>query len=254
MRGNGSIDYSQLGLQFKLHVWMITLNKAVAFARQGMEDLGRGEIATALRLARDFADEDGVVAAKTFSLADSQAAKLPYFIPPLLVYRPPDSKINAASKDIKYLGTSRVIAVNGDGPEDFAAALKKRQISKQMNKSPTESDSPASPTTININIKSASIDPKPNTTLSNGARIKFHFLNSKEVRMLVLDEEKKNVEMGWLRSQIQSKWKSTLSPSFQLCYLDEDGDLVALQDDEDLSFAFPDGIQTGIKHELTLLQ
>ena len=72
---------------------------------------------------------------------------------------------------------------------------------------------------------------------------------------MVLDEKKKNaVEMGWLKSQIQTKWKSTLSQSYQLCYLDEDGDLVTLQDDEDLSFAFPDGIQTGKKYDLTLIQ
>ncbi|KAG0065323.1 hypothetical protein BGZ90_001823 [Linnemannia elongata] len=104
LRGNMVIDYTQLGLDFKLYSCQVLFNRALCYLELGEHDLGMTDMWRATRekqtKAHDLLDQ---------ALRDKGKDCTVFTVPQGVLYRPAESKVkNAKKKD--YLGNSKVIA------------------------------------------------------------------------------------------------------------------------------------------------
>ncbi|KAG0317043.1 hypothetical protein BGZ97_005995, partial [Linnemannia gamsii] len=104
LRGNMVIDYTQLGLDFKLYSCQVLFNRALCYLELGEHDLGMTDMWRATRekqtKAHDMLDQ---------ALRDKGQDCTVFTVPQGVLYRPAESKVkNAKKKD--YLGNSKVIA------------------------------------------------------------------------------------------------------------------------------------------------
>ncbi|KAF9127596.1 hypothetical protein BGW39_005761 [Mortierella sp. 14UC] len=104
LRGNMVIDYTQLGLDFKLYSCQVLFNRALCYLELGDHDLGMADMWRATRekqtKAHDMLDQ---------ALRDKGRDCTVFTVPQGVLYRPAESKVkNAKKKD--YLGNSKVIA------------------------------------------------------------------------------------------------------------------------------------------------
>ncbi|EPZ35918.1 hypothetical protein O9G_006265, partial [Rozella allomycis CSF55] len=96
LRGNSFIDYTQLGLAYKLKASDVCFNKSLCFiATNDLENVDL-ELQKANQLL-----EQGQYLPEERKLVE---------VPENSVFRPPDSKVKAATKELNYLGNSKVIA------------------------------------------------------------------------------------------------------------------------------------------------
>jgi hypothetical protein len=98
------IDYTQLGLDFKLYSCQVLFNRALCYLELGEHDLGMTDMWRATRekqtKAHDMLDQ---------ALRDKGQDCTVFTVPQGVLYRPAESKVkNAKKKD--YLGNSKVIA------------------------------------------------------------------------------------------------------------------------------------------------
>jgi hypothetical protein len=98
------IDYTQLGLDFKLYSCQVLFNRGLCYIELGEMDLGMTDLWRATRekqtKAHDILDQ---------ALQDRGQDCTVFTVPYGVLYRPPESKVkNSKKKD--YLGSSKVIA------------------------------------------------------------------------------------------------------------------------------------------------
>ncbi|KAF9277077.1 hypothetical protein BGZ74_003455, partial [Mortierella antarctica] len=113
LRGNMVIDYTQLGLDFKLYSCQVLFNRALCHIELGEMDLAMTDLWRATRekqtKAHDILDQ---------ALRDKGQDCTVFTVPQGVLYRPPESKVkNSKKKD--YLGNSKVIAAI-DASDSFA--------------------------------------------------------------------------------------------------------------------------------------
>ncbi|KAF8938656.1 hypothetical protein BGZ47_008478 [Haplosporangium gracile] len=125
LRGNMVIDYTQLGLDFKLYSCQVLFNRALCYLELGEHDLGMTDMWRATRekqtKAHDMLDQ---------ALRDKGQDCTVFTVPQGVLYRPAESKVkNARKKD--YLGNSKVIAAL-DTKDTFAGFQGKSAWQVQM--------------------------------------------------------------------------------------------------------------------------
>ncbi|KAF9437818.1 hypothetical protein BGZ76_010982 [Entomortierella beljakovae] len=113
LRGNMVIDYTQLGLDFKLYSCQVLFNRALCYIELGEMDMGMADMWRATRekqtKAHDILDQ---------ALRDKGQDSTVFTVPQGVLYRPAESKVkNSKKKD--YLGNSKVIAAV-DATDEFA--------------------------------------------------------------------------------------------------------------------------------------
>jgi len=149
------IDYTQLGLDFKLYSCQVLLNRALCYIELGEIDLGMTDLWRATRekqtKAHDILDQ---------ALRDKGQDSTVFTVPQGVLYRPAESKVkNSKKKD--YLGNSKVIAAL-DATDQFTGFQGKSAWQVQM----------SGPTNV-----AAVEDPRPSTP-PNGSYFSFLFFVS----------------------------------------------------------------------------
>ncbi|KAF9176665.1 hypothetical protein BGZ51_009869, partial [Haplosporangium sp. Z 767] len=125
LRGNMVIDYTQLGLDFKLYSCQVLFNRALCYIELGEMDQGMTDLWRATR-EKQTKDHDILDQA----LRDRGQDSTVFTVPQGVLYRPAESKIkNAKKKD--YLGNSKVIAAV-DTTDQFAGFAGKSAWQVQM--------------------------------------------------------------------------------------------------------------------------
>ncbi|KAF9383504.1 hypothetical protein CPB97_006423 [Podila verticillata] len=125
LRGNMVVDYTQLGLDFKLYSCQVLFNRALCYIELGEMDLGMTDLWRATRekqtKAHDILDQ---------ALMDKGHDCTVFTVPQGVLYRPAESKVkNSKKKD--YLGNSKVIAAI-DASDSFAGFQGKSAWQVQM--------------------------------------------------------------------------------------------------------------------------
>ncbi|KAG0239754.1 hypothetical protein B0O80DRAFT_438204 [Mortierella sp. GBAus27b] len=135
LRGNMVIDYTQLGLDFKLYSCQVLFNRALCYIELGDMEQAMGDLWRASQQkqtkAHDILDQ---------AFRDKGRDCTVFTVPHGVLYRPPESKVkNSKKKD--YLGNSKVIAAI-DSTDTFAGFQGKSawqvQMSGPMNVAPEE--------------------------------------------------------------------------------------------------------------------
>ncbi|KAF8950001.1 hypothetical protein BGZ46_004809, partial [Entomortierella lignicola] len=113
LRGNMVIDYTQLGLEFKLYSCQVLYNRALCYIELNQMDLGMSDLWHA---SREKQTKDHDILDK--ALQDKGQDCTVFTVPQGVLYRPAESKVkNSKKKD--YLGNSKVIAAV-DAKDQFA--------------------------------------------------------------------------------------------------------------------------------------
>ncbi|KAF8982992.1 hypothetical protein BGZ46_000213 [Entomortierella lignicola] len=125
LRGNLVIDYTQLGLDFKLYSCQVLFNRAICYFELNETDLAMTDLWRASREKQtkehDILDQ---------ALRDKGRDCTIFTVPEGVLYRPPESKVkNSKKKD--YLGNSKVIAAI-DAADSFAGFKGKSAWQVQM--------------------------------------------------------------------------------------------------------------------------
>ncbi|KAJ3046065.1 hypothetical protein HDV00_003815 [Rhizophlyctis rosea] len=134
-RGNPYIDYTQLGLNYKLYACEVHFNRGLAWAAVGDWYRARQDLETAMREKPD--DEEFRIMDEAIKLGDRAPEFLPPFeVPRDLVYRPPDGKMkNSQKKD--FLGTAKVVA-SIEATDTFAGFSGKQLKMNTLNRTKSE--------------------------------------------------------------------------------------------------------------------
>ncbi|OSX61905.1 hypothetical protein POSPLADRAFT_1066338 [Postia placenta MAD-698-R-SB12] len=112
LRGNGDINYEQLGLKFKLYSAEVLFNKGLAHIYMGQVDQGLAELQEARK--EKVTPEHSVI---DDAIADRGDGYTVFSIPVGVLYRPAEKKLkNAKTKD--YMGKAKLIATE-DASEAF---------------------------------------------------------------------------------------------------------------------------------------
>ncbi|KAJ2687581.1 hypothetical protein IWW39_002819 [Coemansia spiralis] len=112
LRDNEFIDYTQIGLNFKVYTCEVLYNRALCHFCMGQEREARTDLFDA---SKRTAEERHSLIRKA---ADSSGMDCPlYCVPKGVVYRPSASKLKSTKK-IDFLGSAKVIA-SADGKDNF---------------------------------------------------------------------------------------------------------------------------------------
>ncbi|KAF9165468.1 hypothetical protein DFQ26_009921 [Actinomortierella ambigua] len=141
LRGNMVIDYTQLGLDFKLYSCQVLFNRALCYIELGEMDLAMNDLWRATRekqtKAHDILDQ---------ALRDKGQDCTVFTVPHGVLYRPPESKVkNSKKKD--YLGNSKVVAAldGGDSTGFQGRSAWQVQLSGPTNVAAIEEPRPMTP-------------------------------------------------------------------------------------------------------------
>ncbi|KAF9969593.1 hypothetical protein BGZ73_007995 [Actinomortierella ambigua] len=141
LRGNMVIDYTQLGLDFKLYSCQVLFNRALCYIELGEMDLAMNDLWRATRekqtKAHDILDQ---------ALRDKGQDCTVFTVPHGVLYRPPESKVkNSKKKD--YLGNSKVVAAldGGDSTGFQGRSAWQVQLSGPTNVAVIEEPRPMTP-------------------------------------------------------------------------------------------------------------
>ncbi|RKP15352.1 hypothetical protein BJ684DRAFT_1079, partial [Piptocephalis cylindrospora] len=104
LRGNLFIDYTQLGLAFKLYSCEILFNRGLCYLQMGDEDLGIKDMETA-RNEKQVMTHDIIDQAASGDWKSCQV----FGLPAGRLFRPSGDKVKNA-KRVDYLGNSKIIA------------------------------------------------------------------------------------------------------------------------------------------------
>ncbi|KAF9922910.1 hypothetical protein FBU30_006964 [Linnemannia zychae] len=140
LRGNMVIDYTQLGLDFKLYSCQVLFNRALCYLELGEHDLGMTDMWRATR-EKQTKDHDMLDQA----LRDKGQDCTVFTVPQGVLYRPAESKVkNAKKKD--YLGNAKVIAaLDSQGPNQMSKSAWQVQMSGPTNIAAVEEPRPMTP-------------------------------------------------------------------------------------------------------------
>ncbi|KAI8808219.1 hypothetical protein BJ742DRAFT_772214 [Cladochytrium replicatum] len=143
MRSNTYIDYTQLGLDFKLHSFQILFNRGLCFAAAGKSDVAMQDFNEAskvmpkeLRGEFQAVDEALRMGAKAAEYLDA------FMIPRDKCYKPPASKVKNTLK-MDFLGQSKVVATADqmDGYNGFSGKKLRPTLGRQATRArPTGED------------------------------------------------------------------------------------------------------------------
>lgn len=134
MRGNKTIDYTQLGLDYKLYDCEVLYNLSLCKVRKGELQEAAADLAQA---ANDMDLDEHKMIQNTLEMVEhlmqsgqnvpEEQELLPFQVPPTCIYRPAKSKLENSKKK-NYLGSSRVVAAvhEGDSYTGFSGARFRR--------------------------------------------------------------------------------------------------------------------------------
>ncbi|KAI8910793.1 hypothetical protein EDD86DRAFT_203607 [Gorgonomyces haynaldii] len=126
MRENASIDYKQIGLQYKLHASHIVFNIALCLIVLGDAERGVRYFKDALDAAGDDKDVDTETIREAYRAGpDAPLQFYPFEMPQNVLYRPQEDNIKNAKK-VDYMGKSVVVA--GASQKDGFAGFSGRKI------------------------------------------------------------------------------------------------------------------------------
>ncbi|KAJ3095928.1 hypothetical protein HDU97_006353 [Phlyctochytrium planicorne] len=151
LRGNLLIDYTQLGLPFKLYACEVSFNRGLCFAALRQTDAALADFDDALR-TRPLDGGDYKVIDEAIHYSDrSHEYCRPFEVPLKMLFRPPAGKVKNTEK-INYLGKSKVVAAVDEG-DNFAGfsgtKLKAETLSRTRTQGPLDGDNNfATPNTI----------------------------------------------------------------------------------------------------------
>ncbi|KAJ3191352.1 hypothetical protein HK101_007853 [Irineochytrium annulatum] len=152
LRGNLVIDYTQLGLAFKLYACEVSFNRGLCFAAIGQIDAALADFDDALR-ARPMtpASPESPNAASRSHGRIAEAIDLcerapdycrPFTVPLECLFKPPAGKVKNTKK-VEYLGKSKVVAAadETDGFAGFSGAkLKADTLLRNKSQGPLEAE------------------------------------------------------------------------------------------------------------------
>ncbi|PIA17278.1 hypothetical protein COEREDRAFT_80618 [Coemansia reversa NRRL 1564] len=128
LRNNEFIDYTQIGLEYKVYTCEVLYNRALCFFCLGQEQDAQDDLTDAIRHA---VEERHSWIKKAI---ESRGMDCPlYCVPKGVIYRPSASKLRSTKK-IDFLGSARVIA-SADGRDNFTGfkgALVRKETLKNM--------------------------------------------------------------------------------------------------------------------------
>ncbi|KAJ2816316.1 hypothetical protein IWW50_006542, partial [Coemansia erecta] len=128
LRDNEFIDYTQIGLDYKVYTCEVMYNRALCFFCLGQEEDALADLADA---SKRVAEERHSWIKKAVA---SNGMDCPlYCVPKGVVYRPSASKLKSTKK-IDFLGSAKVIA-SADGKDNFTGfkgALVRKETLKKM--------------------------------------------------------------------------------------------------------------------------
>ncbi|KAI8320204.1 TPR-like protein, partial [Martensiomyces pterosporus] len=112
LRDNDCIDYSQIGLEYKVYTCEVLYNRALCYFCIGREHEAREDLEAAY--ARKSQDRHSWIK----KAVESNGMDCPlYCVPRGVIYRPSASKLKS-SKKIDFLGSAKVLA-SADGKDNF---------------------------------------------------------------------------------------------------------------------------------------
>ncbi|KAJ2799518.1 hypothetical protein H4R20_004410 [Coemansia guatemalensis] len=128
LRNNEFIDYTQIGLEYKVYTCEVLYNRALCFFCLGQEQDAQDDLTDAIRHA---VEERHSWIKKAI---ESHGMDCPlYCVPKGVIYRPSASKLRSTKK-IDFLGSAKVIA-SADGRDNFTGfkgALVRKETLKNM--------------------------------------------------------------------------------------------------------------------------
>ncbi|KAJ2614033.1 hypothetical protein H4S08_001915 [Coemansia sp. RSA 1365] len=128
LRNNEFIDYTQIGLEYKVYTCEVLYNRALCFFCLGQEQDAQDDLTDAIRHA---VEERHSWIKKAI---ESRGMDCPlYCVPKGVIYRPSASKLRSTKK-IDFLGSAKVIA-SADGRDNFTGfkgALVRKETLKNM--------------------------------------------------------------------------------------------------------------------------
>ncbi|KAI9501519.1 hypothetical protein BX070DRAFT_227986 [Coemansia spiralis] len=128
LRDNPFIDYTQLGLDYKVYTCEVLYNRALCFFCLGQENHAHADLADA---SKHIKEERHSWVKKAI---ESKGMDCPlYCVPKGVIYRPSASKLKSTKK-IDFLGSAKVIA-SADGKDNFTGfkgALVRKETLKNM--------------------------------------------------------------------------------------------------------------------------
>ncbi|KAJ2708024.1 hypothetical protein H4R19_004846 [Coemansia spiralis] len=128
LRDNEFIDYTQIGLNYKVYTCEVMYNRALCFFCLGQEDDAQADLADA---SRHVAEERHLLIKRAIK---SNGMDCPlYCIPKGIIYRPSANKLQSTKK-IDFLGSAKVIA-SADGKDNFTGfkgALVRKETLRNM--------------------------------------------------------------------------------------------------------------------------
>ncbi|KAJ1733007.1 hypothetical protein LPJ61_001770 [Coemansia biformis] len=128
LRDNEFIDYTQIGLNYKVYTCEVIYNRALCFFCLGQEEDAQADLADA---SKHIVEERHSLIKRAIA---SNGMDCPlYCIPKGIIYRPSASKLQSTKK-IDFLGSAKVIA-SADGKDNFTGfkgALVRKETLKNM--------------------------------------------------------------------------------------------------------------------------
>ncbi|KAJ2024969.1 hypothetical protein H4S03_008990, partial [Coemansia sp. S3946] len=168
LRDNEFIDYTQIGLDYKVYTCEVLYNRALCHFCMGEEREARTDLSEA---SRRTAEERHAWIRKA---ADSSGMDCPlYCVPKGVVYRPSASKLKSTKK-IDFLGSAKVIA-SADGKDNFTG-FKGALVRKETLKSS------GSPMSIqhqkSMRVRRTTPPPEANSALARSNTMPVHRMES----------------------------------------------------------------------------
>jgi hypothetical protein len=153
LRGNSYINYTQLGLNYKLHESYVIFNIALCFLLLGEESRANKYFNEARNSATE-SDVDTRNIDDAIRLGNEAVEVLPYEIPDSLLFRPQEDVLKNAGK-IDYLGKSKIVAganatdrFNGFSGRQVKEKTLGRDYRQRNRKEPTKPPLPSVPENI----------------------------------------------------------------------------------------------------------
>ncbi|KAJ3109989.1 hypothetical protein HDU96_006989 [Phlyctochytrium bullatum] len=152
LRGNACIDYTQLGLAYRLHVCEAMYNRGLCFAALGQIQAALADFDEAMRRRpkdRPRSDFDRIEKALV-QAGDAPRYCRPFSMPSGLVFRPDAEKVKNAGK-VEYLGRAMVVAtVDATDTTSSFKESKFRTETLSRKSSKSQLPSPASPASSDL--------------------------------------------------------------------------------------------------------
>ncbi|KAL7784109.1 hypothetical protein V8C37DRAFT_396327 [Trichoderma ceciliae] len=163
LRGNGVIDYAQLGLLFKLYSCEVLFNRGLCYIYLQQKDAGMQDLSYAVK--EKVVEDHNVIDEAIREEAEGYTV---FSIPVGVVYRPNEAKVrNLKTKD--YLGKARLVAASdrSNAFTGFAGSEIKNAKTEAKDDRPTENLSFAATNLVKPGLQSRRQQSEPPTNRNN---------------------------------------------------------------------------------------